>query len=703
MMANSGQNYQSLCICVQTLFLFIFFLCCSTAQTAQLPRVFIVHSYEPDNLTSKPQDNGLVKEFADYGFVDGQTVTIERFYMDTKQTYAKPDQVEARSREALARIKAFKPDVVITVDDNAARTVMLSLVDSDIPVVFTGMNIRPEVYNRGTEFMASRQHPGHNVTGVYEKLYIEKSVQAMKEIVPDLKKIVFIVDSSLTGNAIREQIESELLAGRSGILYTIRQVSSFDEYKHLIRWINSDPETGAYYPMAIRLAAEDGSIVKVSEIMRWTLGHVRKPAMSISYAICKLGSFGGVSVDFMAMGRQAGQKGALILEGQPAGGISIQDAAEYALIFNIARAKQLGVVIPPELLGAADQVYDTMGMAVIPQPFHILIVHSNEKGLGAGTDIEKEVLAELGRNDFVEGNNLKISRFYMQTRRTYRSPEQICRRGQNALEKVELLKPDLVIILEDVAAKEVMPPLVDSAYPVLFGGISLSPEKFNATREFMSSRAHPGHNVSGVTGEYQYVKSLQAVQLAFPEARNMVLITNKGSFWQDGMDTILKEKVAACDSRCNFASVRIESASTLKEFKRLVLKHNDDPDVDLISAVSPVGLVREDGTVSPLPETLSWLFANQTKPGLTFCDNWVQYGYLLAAAIDFETTGRQLGQLAIRVLRGADPGDLPIQSPATPYIAVNLARARQIGVELPVEILEAAYKVYHTMEPEKAH
>jgi len=55
------------------------------------------------------------------------------------------------------------------------------------------------------------------------------------------------------------------------------------------------------------------------------------------------------------------------------------------------------------------------------------------------------------------------------------------------------------------------------------------------------------------------------------------------------------------------------------------------------------------------------------------------------------------------VLRGADPGDLPIQSPATPYIAVNLARARQIGVELPVEILEAAHKVYHTMEPEKAH
>ena len=76
---------------------------------------------------------------------------------------------------------------------------------------------------------------------------------------------------------------------------------------------------------------------------------------------------------------------------------------------------------------------------------------------------------------------------------------------------------------------------------------------------------------------------------------------------------------------------------------------------------------------------------------------------LLQQLLIFETTGRQWGQQGIRVLRGADPGDLPIQSPAAPYIAVNLARARQLGVELPVEILEAAQKVYHTMEPEKAH
>jgi ABC-type uncharacterized transport system substrate-binding protein len=702
MMTTAGQYIRSLSF-TAALLLCLLFSCFNSVQGAELPRVFIVLSYDPENLASNPQDRGLVKGFADHGFVDGDTVSIERFFMDTKRTYTKSEQVEARGREALARIKVFKPDLVITVDDNATRTVMLSLVDSDTPVVFTGINNKPEVYNRGREFMHSRLRPGHNVTGVYEKLYIEKYLQVMREIVPDLRKIVFIVDDSLTGNAIKKQMEEGLFADNSGILYSIRKVSSFEEYKQLIRWIDFDPEIGAYHALVFRLRAGNGAIITGRDIIHWTLGHTRKPALSGNYFMCKLGTLGGVSVDFTAMGRQAGNKGARILKGQPAGEIAIEDAAQYALVFNIARARQLGMVIPLELLGAADHVYETMELDVVPKPFHVLIVQSNEKGLGSGSDIEKELLAELGRNDFVEGNNLKISRFYMQTRRTYRTPEQVYRRGQAALEKVEQVKPDLVITLDDVAAKEVMLPLVDSSYPVLFGGISLSPEKYNNIRRFMSSRVHPGHNVSGVTGEYQYEKTKQAVQLAFPEARNVVMITTEGSFWQDNMNEILKKEVATCDRKCNFASVRIESASTLKEFKRLVLKYNGDSDVDLISAVSPIGLIREDGTVSPLSETLSWLFAHQTKPGFTFSDNWVQYGYLIAAAIDFETIGRQLGQLAIRVLRGADPGDLPIQSPEAPYIAVNLARARQLGLELPVEILEAAQKVYHTMEPEKAH
>jgi len=675
----------------------------SIGQAAELSRVFVVHSYDKENLASEPQDTGLVQGLADYGFVAGETLLIERFFMDTKQTYTRPEQIKARGNEALARIKAFQPDLVITVDDNAARTVMLPLVDSAIPQVFTGINIRPEIYNQRREFMVNRLHPGHNVTGVYEKLYIAKSVQVMKEIVPNLRKIVFIVDDSPTGDAIKQQMENELFADNSALLYSIRQVGKFSEYKQLIRQIDTDPEIGAYYPVAARLVAEDGGMVTGRDILSWTLGHTRKPALSVNYFVCKLGAFGGVSVDFTAMGRQAGHKAAMILKGQPPARLAIEDAAKYALVFNVARAGQLGMILPPELLAAADHVYNKMGLTVAPKPFHLLIVQSNEQGVGAGADIETGLLVELGRRGFVEGDNLQVHRLYMQTRRTYLTQGQLHQQGLAVLAEVDEVEPDLVITLGDVAAQEVMLPLVDSSYPVLFGGINVPPEEYNSTRKFMVSRAQPGHNITGVTCEFLYKKTLETVQVAFPEARAIVLINSGNSRQLEVMKTILQQEAAAGAANCRFSSIRIESALTLKAFKRLLLKYNEDPAVDLISAVNPVGLTREDGTVNPLAETLSWLFAHQTKPGFTFCDNWVRYGYLMAAGFDFEKTGRQLGQLASRVLRGADPAELPIQRPADPYISVNLARARQLGVELPVDLLEAAHKVYFTVEPNKAH
>ena len=125
--------------------------------------------------------------------------------------------------------------------------------------------------------------------------------------------------------------------------------------------------------------------------------------------------------------------------------------------------------------------------------------------------------------------------------------------------------------------------------------------------------------------------------------------------------------------------------------------------MDIVSTVFPAGLLRDDGTVCPVAEILEWVVSHQLKPDFTFADSWVRYGYLMAAAIDFEAMGHQLGRQVLAVLRGHDVGEMAIQSPEDSYLAINRARAARLGIDLPVSILEAADKVYDTMEPEKAH
>jgi len=45
-----------------------------------------------------------------------------------------------------------------------------------------------------------------------------------------------------------------------------------------------------------------------------------------------------------------------ILLGEAPGNIPVEEAQRYALVFNLDRARQLGIQIPPDVLLAADEV-----------------------------------------------------------------------------------------------------------------------------------------------------------------------------------------------------------------------------------------------------------------------------------------------------------------------------------------------------------
>jgi len=320
--------------------------------------VLIVHSYEKGHICGQPQEDGIIDVFKESGMEIGKDVEFHYFYMDTKRTYTTPPEIETRGKLALDKVKRIKPNVVITLDDNAARTVMLPLIGSNIQVVFSGMNGQPEDYNNKRHFMDSRKKPGANVTGVYEKLYLIKSLNVMKSVLPDLKKVIGITGYSPTGNAITKQLEQELKEDSSPVAFELVRVKDFPEYKKMIARVNNDPEIGALYPVALLLKTVDGKTYTAPDILRWTIKNCKKPGMAINYFFSKLGIFGGAAVDFKVMGYQAGSMAVKILRGTKAGDLPIEDARKYAIVFNTARADELDIKIPFEILGAADFVYD---------------------------------------------------------------------------------------------------------------------------------------------------------------------------------------------------------------------------------------------------------------------------------------------------------------------------------------------------------
>jgi len=674
-------------------FLWLFPLFCSAGNVY---KIFIVHSYEAENVCGQPQESGILKGLAEQGFTVGNNLLVERYYMDTKRVHTTPEQIADQGRAALAAIKEWQPDVVVTLDDNAARMVMLPLVDSDVPVVFSGINNTPEWYNSRKQFMNSRKRPGHNVTGVYEKLHMVKSLQVMNAVLPDLKRIVVLVDDSPTGLAMQKQVADELTGKSGDILYSFRQAGDFSEYKRIIRQINSNPAIGSYYPACSKLDDGERGVATVPEIIAWSLSHSTKPAMAVNYSFSRLGLFGGASVNFPAMGRQAALKIAAILSGTRAGNISVENAEDYAIVFNLARARQLGISIPIDLLGAADQVYNTMELGgPILQP-QVLIIRSRGKKSDEAL-IERGIFDELEKVGWLAGRTFKVRHHSLRIE-NISSQEELRKRAARLLDTVYRLKPDVVIVLGDAAASEIMPPLVDSAYPVIFGGVH-APLSYYRRKTSDRKGLFPGKNVTGVVSAFNYIKTLEALHIMLPDAHRMVVVYSGVWPWLDAIARDFSVKVHTSYRRGGLPDIRFERVTTMEEFQQAIIRLDADPEIDVISAMLPVGLHREDGLAASRQQIFDWLFTHQNKPGFTFSVSGVRRGFLVSAAADPEIIGRQLGHQLIRIFAGDLPGEMPIERPAESGLFLNQARAGQLGIQIPVDIFEAARQVYTTMEP----
>jgi len=319
--------------------------------------VYVVHSYDKGQVCGQPQEDGLLQALAEAGFRPPATMRLERFYMQSKTRYTTAEAVAERGRRALARIRRLDPDLVVTLDDNAARTVMLPLAGTGVPVVFSGINLAPERYNRIKRFMDSRRSPGGNVTGVYEKLYIGKTLELMQLLLPPFSRVIVLLDDTATGEAVRLQVQDELAQEPPAVAVDVVMVRTLDEYAAALRRGGADASVGGFYTAVTRLLAGDGSVMQAARIIPWTVARTRKPLFSVNIDFVRAGILGGIGLNFRDMGYQAGRKAVAILQGTPAGRLPIEDAKGIGIALNVGRARELGITIPVELLGSATYLF----------------------------------------------------------------------------------------------------------------------------------------------------------------------------------------------------------------------------------------------------------------------------------------------------------------------------------------------------------
>jgi putative ABC transport system substrate-binding protein len=85
--------------------------------------------------------------------------------------------------------------------------------------------------------------------------------------------------------------------------------------------------------------------------------------------------------------------------------------------------------------------------------------------------------------------------------------------------------------------------------------------------------------------------------------------------------------------------------------------------------------------------------ARNNVPAVYSHSDFAKDGGLISYGVDQADTWRRASSYVDRILRGAKPGDLPVQFPVKYEMVVNLKTAKALGLMVPQSILLTADEV----------
>ena len=268
------------------------------------------------------------------GYVEGTNLTIEWRYADGKIQ---------RLPNLAAELVRLKVDVIVTGGPAVNR--FAKEATTTIPIVLSFDNDPV-----GNGFAASLARPGGNITG-FSTHYPEisgKQIELLKEIVPRLSRLAVIGNASMPGNA-QALRETENAAKAFGLKLKSLDVQSA-----------ADIEAGFVSAEKDRCDAVIvlGSQVVTSHAKQFAAmaANSRLPAIYWSPEFVQAGGLLSYSVNINDLFRRSAIYVDKILKGAKPADLPIEQPTKFELVINLKTAKQIGLVIPPNVLARADRV-----------------------------------------------------------------------------------------------------------------------------------------------------------------------------------------------------------------------------------------------------------------------------------------------------------------------------------------------------------
>jgi putative ABC transport system substrate-binding protein len=316
------------------------------------------------------------------------------------------------------------------------------------------------------------------------------------------------------------------------------------------------------------------------------------------------------------------------------------------------RAMAAGLLAAPfSVAGVPAEAVRRVGWLHLGQPWNLHQFRDKMKDLG-----------------WIEGRNLVIDPRF----------------ADNEVDRLPALAAELVKLKVDVIVTQSTPAAVaakaaTSVIPIVMAGSS-NPEG----NGLVGSLARPGGNVTGVThnpGRGFGLKLVQMIKEAAPRVSRLAVVDRSGAGGFDPSETSEPSETAAL----GVAVIRAiaNTQAELPTALAAALRHGAD---GLYIPSTPVNEAQK--------KWLAEFALTHRLPAIGGSKDLVSAGILMSYWADWGELRRQAAVYVDKILKGANPGELPVERPSTFELAINLSTARSLRLTIPHALMLRADELF---------
>jgi putative tryptophan/tyrosine transport system substrate-binding protein len=274
-------------------------------------------------------------------------------------------------------------------------------------------------------------------------------------------------------------------------------------------------------------------------------------------------------------------------------------------------------------------------------------------------------LRELG---YVEGQNIAFE---------YRTTEGKRDRAAELVAELVRLKVDIIVVPGTGQARAAKN--ATKTIPIVMTGLGADPVE----EGLIESLARPGGNVTGITNINRELggKRLELLKEAVPKVARVAVL------YDPALPSVVLElkEVLPVVARALGLTLQPWEIRDADGFERVF---------DALNKQRPDGLYVVGGTLMNVNQKRTIGFALKSRlPSVGSVRGYVDAGGLMFYGADLVDSYRRVATYVDKILKGAKPGDLPVEQPRKFDFVINLKAAKQIGLTIPPNVLARADKV----------